>query len=277
MRFSRPIGRFSRGAEERPDYQGYVINYLATDMLPDDREKFGREKMIVEHIAFRRFDHSRLTIVRGGFRPDMATELWLIPPGVQPPEPSGTVPEPKVPENKTFLFARNLIYSPVEENLLDEFVLFSVKEREKAEFAAIEAEEQSGTTNEMDDQDSSMAPDEGLVVVDERTPKERDEDRFQWANTGIGRLLVLRKNDKGILIFYADDQRYDIGKLRQFVEQGRNLLAEHAPIRAARMRIEFGGYRDEPQVEFWVMPTKGKAPVAKPDERPAEQPELQNK
>ena len=73
-----------------------------------------------------------------------------------------------------------------------------------------------------------MAPDEGLVVVDERTPKERDEDRFQWANTGIGRLLVLRKNDKGILIFYADDQRYDIGKLRQFVEQGRNLLAEHA-------------------------------------------------
>jgi len=33
---------------------------------------------------------------------------------------------------------------------------------------------------------------------------------------------------------------------------------------------QFGGYRDNPEVEFWIVPPKGKRPIATPGERPTD-------
>ncbi len=74
-----------------------------------------------------------LTILRGGFRTSIATELWILPPGVDPPSPSATVREPKMPVNKTFLFAKTWFAGDDTYDPLDEFILPSVKEREKDE------------------------------------------------------------------------------------------------------------------------------------------------
>ena len=64
-----------------PAAQGYIINYGT------DREIAKREKQIRNSITFRRYDASRITLVRGGNREVIKTDLWLVPPGAESPTP----------------------------------------------------------------------------------------------------------------------------------------------------------------------------------------------
>ncbi len=65
-----------------PDAQGYIINYGT------DREIAAREKLIQNHINFRKYDRSRVTMVRGG-NPDgvQNTKVYTVPPGAENPIP----------------------------------------------------------------------------------------------------------------------------------------------------------------------------------------------
>ncbi len=66
-----------------PNDQGYVINYGTA------REIAAREKVITDYINFRRFDRSRITLIRGGESPsgEVNTKLYRIPPGAENPAP----------------------------------------------------------------------------------------------------------------------------------------------------------------------------------------------
>jgi hypothetical protein len=66
-----------------PNNQGYIIIYGT------DREIAARERLITNHIAFRNFDRSRITIVRGGTHESgtVYTKLYRIPPGADNPAP----------------------------------------------------------------------------------------------------------------------------------------------------------------------------------------------
>jgi len=64
-----------------PAAQGYIINYGT------DREIAKREKQIRNSITFCRYDASRITLVRGGNREVIKTDLWLVPPGAESPTP----------------------------------------------------------------------------------------------------------------------------------------------------------------------------------------------
>ena len=66
-----------------PNNQGYIINYGT------DREIAARERLITNHIAFRKFDRSRITLVRGGTSPDgvVHTKFYRVPPGAENPMP----------------------------------------------------------------------------------------------------------------------------------------------------------------------------------------------
>ena len=65
--------------ENNPAAQGYILNYGT------DREIAKREKQIRGSINFRRYDASRLTMVRGGYREVIKTDLWLVSLGAEPP------------------------------------------------------------------------------------------------------------------------------------------------------------------------------------------------
>jgi hypothetical protein len=65
-----------------PNNQGYIINYGT------DKDIAAREKLITNHITFRKFDRSRITLVRGGDTGEGAkTKLYRIPPGAVNPNP----------------------------------------------------------------------------------------------------------------------------------------------------------------------------------------------
>ncbi|MGI8813512.1 MAG: hypothetical protein ACR2IH_13440 [Pyrinomonadaceae bacterium] len=77
------LDNFFSELANNPNNQGYIINYGT------DREIAAREKVITSFIGMRKFDRSRITLVRGGASPDgvVHTKLYRIPPGAENPAP----------------------------------------------------------------------------------------------------------------------------------------------------------------------------------------------
>ena len=76
------LDTFFAELQNNPNNQGYIINYGT------DREITARERLITNHITFRNFDRSRITLVRGGDRGNgPETRLYRIPPGAANPNP----------------------------------------------------------------------------------------------------------------------------------------------------------------------------------------------
>jgi hypothetical protein len=76
------LDNFFQELSNNPNNQGYIINYGT------DREITARERLITNHITFRNFDRSRITLVRGGDKgTGPETRLYRIPPGATNPNP----------------------------------------------------------------------------------------------------------------------------------------------------------------------------------------------
>ena len=182
---------------------------------------------------------------------------------------------------ETFLFDRGHFYSDEMSSSLEDFEIPSVKAKRAAEDAAWSAEneaeyaaseEASETPADVEEPAGVPEPTED-EYVDTRTPEEIEEERFSFISDKFGALLAKRIDSTGVIILYADDQTYDIGRLMSFVEEGKARLAKLSGIDPARISIRFGGYRDSPEVDHWIVPPNGKEPVASPTEPTAEQPE----
>lgn len=77
------LDAFFADLSNNPQSQGYVILYGS------EKEMAAREKLISNHINFRNFDRSRITIVRGGTHESgtVYTKLYRVPPGADNPTP----------------------------------------------------------------------------------------------------------------------------------------------------------------------------------------------
>jgi hypothetical protein len=199
--------------------------------------------------------------VRGGYRQEGATELWLIPPKAENPEPSKTISDKLPPEGfsetTAFLYAerRNVISSHE-----DDFMLDSIREERAAERR--DDDEPTiipGSERDISDDDSNETDAERI--------KREEESRFRWVDLGIAERMANRKGSIGVIFFYADDKRFDIRKLQSFVEMGRDVLARHRPVVKNRFEIRYGGYREDPEVAFWFVPANAVAPMPQPFER----------
>lgn len=260
--------------------QGYFIFYKSADALPARYGESFHERVFTQHLAMRNFDASRVTIVDGGFRKQHAVQLWIVLPGGEEPQPSDTVGAPTIPLDKTFLFDSNAVLLDDIGEALREFELPSVtaeREREEAAREAEYQEEQAAEAESEEDavaedetaEESADASDEAEPVEDPPTAEEIEAARFDWISPKFGSLLADRKDSMGVIIFYADDQTYDINRLRQFIEEGSKRIAGTAGIPVQKISVQFGGYRSTVTTDFWVVSKKGSLPVATPEERPA--------
>ena len=96
---------------------------------------------------------------------------------------------------------------------------------------------------------------------------ERLESKFAWAKKGFGDALKSDVTLHGVIVLYADDQYYDSSGLMEFVERGRDTIAERSGLEGDRIQVVFGGYRSVPQVEYWIVPQGGSVPEFKPEDR----------
>ncbi len=74
-------------AQNTPDAQIYVIIYPGTDRISTTRNTYDRlSKRALDYMVKNRgFDPRRISIVRGGPRLKTTYEIWIVPPGAQPP------------------------------------------------------------------------------------------------------------------------------------------------------------------------------------------------
>ncbi|MCA1588782.1 MAG: hypothetical protein LC734_00010 [Acidobacteria bacterium] len=76
------LDTFFAELQNNPNDQGYVITYGTPRQIAQ------RERLITNHIAFRQFDRSRITLVQGTDTGDgPRSRLFRIPPGATPPTP----------------------------------------------------------------------------------------------------------------------------------------------------------------------------------------------
>lgn len=262
---------------DKPTSTGYVLIYQGADVLPAYYDLPVMERVFRNQMAFRNFDANRVVVINGGFREEGRTQLWIVPAGGEVPEPTGTIERPEIPADKTFLYDEGGVEFEQSADGLTGFELPSVKADHEAAMADMEAElkrEREANGEPVPDEEQTEEPEdpaESEEFVDDRTREEIEASRFNWVRGSFGELLGKREGSTGVMIFYADDQILDIARVREFIEEGKWRLATAANINADRITVQFGGYRHYPEIEYWVVPPKGSAPVAKPQERPVEE------
>jgi hypothetical protein len=105
-----------------PASQGYIINYGT------QREIAIRRNQISISVAWRKFDGTRITFVDGGFRDGIKSELWIVPPGAENPQPSTTSKKfdefGKTPDDDLKARLQQLYTSLTNESNLKGYILF---------------------------------------------------------------------------------------------------------------------------------------------------------
>lgn len=93
-----------------------------------------------------------------------------------------------------------------------------------------------------------------------------DRSKFLWARKSFGEAVKASPTDQGVIVLYADENIFDVSRLMELIQAGRNKIAEGSEIGTERIQVVFGGYRGVPQVELWVMP-EGSMPEFKVEDR----------
>lgn len=253
-----PLGHCDMGARldnflvtlmEQPNAKGYIIFYEGKDALPSRIEKSFGEILYMNYIRTRSFDLSRITLITS-YRDEMATELWIVPENAAPPQPRDYIPKPEISLDKTLLYDRSAL------DLYDDLdLLLPHKKAELEEPFKGDEEISEETTVEPISQETKL------------TAEELEDLKFHWTSKEFGEFLEKNKKMQGVIMFYADDQEFDVNKVTSRLEEGKRRIAKAANIAPERMQIIFGGYKSYVQIEFWAVPEKGKFPEAQPEER----------
>jgi hypothetical protein len=272
--FSGRVDNFLGQLQNNPSATGYIIVYQSESELPARYEANSSLGRIANYLKFRDFDESRIVITDGGFRAELSYELWLVPSGAQPPTPTDTVAKPELPTDKSFLYDASYLMTEYDSDILSEYVLPSVVAREEEEMRLAEEEyrrENPDVENTQPSVEDSAEVEQPAEVVEEPMQQEPDEIKFAWTSEKFGEFIKSLENSQGVIIFYTDDALYDTGKLQNFIEQGRNRIAEKSEISADKIQVIFGGYRESVRAEFYIVPENAELPTASPEERPVKE------
>lgn len=161
----------------------------------------------------------QLSVINGGFREEMTTELWFRKIGGKQPEivNSGYAP----PKNLKYLL-----------ELL-----------EVENYYIYEAEIVKDVEDNFDDEFLNQ--------------------RIEAFFTNFAEVLKKDESWRGILIFYADKSEFDIKIIEKHILESLRI----GKVDLTKVRIIYGGYKLNPQIESWIIPENGIEPEPMPDEK----------
>lgn len=259
-----PLAECDRGArldflavelQEDRNAKGYIIFYQGENVLPSAIENQNyAKKLYVDYLTQNRGIPPERIVFINSYRNETVTELWIVPENAAPPKLTYTIDKPKIPTDKTLLFDRSSIDFLFGDSTYVDVLLPS----KKAEY-----EKNTGIYNTDFEEVSTENMPDGLNL----SAEEIEDLKFDWTSDGFGAFLEKNKKMKGVIMFYADDQEFDIGKLINHIEEGKQRIAKAANIEPERMLVVFGGYKSYIQIEFYAVPEKGIVPAPEPDER----------
>lgn len=272
--------------------RGHVIVYAAADGHLSPGETLPLIDRIKQFVTSSPFHDALITVTYGGLRKTEAAEVYIIPDGSVPPVPTWTVGRSGGKTDAVLWSTRTF---REEEDELDEFVnralLRRLAEEEEITYTdpEFESTEYNGPAYTVPNDSYPIAdgPEDNSETVpmikipmpfnaNDQTEVEHPADlsavdidtmRFSWADRDYAEAVAKRDGASGVMIFYADDQFYDISRLHAFIEQGRDRITGLAGLDVCQIEVIFGGYRGRAQIEYYIVPEGGKVPEARPEER----------
>lgn len=222
--FLSKLKRFDTVLNENQDSQGYVIYYSGYDepLFRQTTYYIRWKSDEIERYLFKCFRNFRIHFIIGGSRANKTTELWIVPPGAEKPEPK---------ENTEL--QRELLYK------------FELLETEYLEFISTNTENPNSDSDLFDYKIKNKLDLEDLLKVS-------------------GDVLSKQKHRRAVLIYYLNDKKSDAQTFRDVFEKFIEDNAEKNELDLRRVKIIYGGFRDQAQVESWIIPNDEADPEAMP-------------
>ncbi len=203
------------------------------------------------------------------YREVETTELWIVPPGGEIPHPSDALEAPTLPANETYLFDRKYLGPSEEWGGMDTFELQSVIDEREREIQQSNSEQEDLATENDEPVIEPVEP-PAPEPAEEEIPA--PEETFYWLSSSFIDKVKADQDNKGIIIFYLDEETYDLQKVRAHIEKAIEKTSLEQKIEAGRFEIIFGGYRQWVIAEMWIVPKSGRVPELAPEERTAKEP-----
>lgn len=249
-----------------PESKGFIIVYKGKYDLPAGVSSY-RDRIGDYLVNSRGIDRERLVILDGGYRQILTTELWIAGKGASGPEPNDTI-DVTQELDRAFKFDEQHVY--LQDNS-EQFVETFTEEAETtedagAEMVAAEAVAEQPVEAQEEITGAQAQTEESEEVVGEtQTQVDTEEANVWWASKGYARALEMEAKARGLIIFYADRGYADFSRMKDVVERAKTRLVEKYGVKAERLTLTFGGYREMSAVELWLVPANAAAPLPTPD------------
>jgi hypothetical protein len=243
--------------------KGQVIIYSGRYDLPS-RVTIYREHIGHYLVNSRGLEPNRLAMFDGGYREELTIELWIVPKGVPAPEPTDVIDATKELD-KAFKLEEQYISVPVEEWSAD-VEDFELMGEVADETAAGEANANEQPVEEQTNTAEASAQDEEVQEATAETQEEEEADAdVWWILKTYARALDKEAKARGHIIFYADREEATFNKVQENVVQAVAQLSRKYGLKAERITMSFGGYRQTPTAELWIVPVNVSLPVPTPE------------
>lgn len=255
--------------------RGYVIIYRGATAPASERDElaFGTMKRRFESfIAFRKYDPAMVEFIDGGFRDygGLVVEFFLVPANGVLPTPTDTVEQPVLSLDTTFIAETGWIWFEDARIVKDEPEIVEEYEVTPPDPDTVDeypAETEIGETEPAYDEESGYTEQE-RESIEPGTPEYDESQRAEFWE----KLLKANSDARGTIVFYADDQEYDLSIAKSLIEDWLQRTAKNSGLDLTRVAVVYGGYRESLKAEFWFVPKRGEAVIPKPDARPLAEP-----
>ncbi len=234
--FAPKLKKFISLLRKSDSLQGYVVFYNSFNDSPFKQTNyFARRKTQTYsmYLSNEWLNQPRITYIFGGLREKITTELWLVPVDGERPQIINSGELAKGERYKLEILGTERID-------FNEAKLKKEAKKNVCSYNPYNIESEFELETESDSKDFA---------------KELDE------------VLSRDKTWRAVLIFYADEDEYDIQKSRQIIESLLQPYVKTFRLDLNRVKIIFGGYRANPEIESWVVNKNGIEPEPMPDEK----------
>ncbi len=242
--------------------KGHAIVYSGRYDLP--RRVLNYKERITDYLVNARgLEPSRLAVVDGGYREELTIELWIVPKGAALPEATETIDASKELD-KAFKLEEQYVPVPLELSAeVEDFELMAEDETAGGEASAGE----QPVEEQLDDAAEQGAP--GAETQESPATSQEEEvgsnEDVWWILKTYAKALHKEEKARGHIIFYADRADATFSKVQAIVEQAREQLTGKYGVKAERLTMVFGGYRESPTAELWLVPVNVSLPVPTPE------------
>jgi hypothetical protein len=290
------LDNFAIELQNDPGLKGYLLIYVGKDDLPSWTNGI-LNRAAGYLVGSRGVEAARITVVNAGYREKRTTELWVVPEGGPPPQPSNTI---------DYALDRTKAYKWDEDSLN---IQFNPDDPEPAETEGVEEAEED---EDEGDADPGPDPDPAASAEQERWEKEVEkyqvatvargvmEDETEPEETGAGEsgggaeageepdgppemgevTISLWWNVEALavelkaapearlaLVYYWGPKNATQERLKEIVEQVLAKTEAQLGLKRDRITVVEGGLSVDPGLELWVVPPGATLPKPRPEQK----------